>query len=156
MSAGADGETKVDSGLWQLVYTSAAPPEFSPADLDDVLRVARERNLLLGVTGMLLYVESSFLQILEGDLHRLDLLFDHLQDDPRHTQVLLLLRAPIDQRSFASWTMGYSQVTFGEIQEASGVNQFFATPDAYADLSDVKLAKLLDRFRSGSFRQRIT
>jgi hypothetical protein len=156
MSTTADGETKVDSGLWQMVYASAASSEFAPSDLDEVLRVARERNALIGVTGMLLYVESSFLQILEGDINRLDLLFDRIKDDPRHTQILLLLRAPIDQRSFTSWTMGYSQVTFGEIQEASGVNTFFATPEDYADLGDVKLAKVLDLFRSGSFRQRIT
>jgi hypothetical protein len=139
----------------QLVYASAALPGFTAADLEDVLRVARERNARIGVTGMLLFENFSFLQVLEGDLDRLDALYHKIQADPRNTRHTLLLREPIDGRSFVDWTMGYTHVSVGEIQSASGVNDFFRDANAFSDLTSAKVTKVLELFRSGRFRQRI-
>ena len=143
-------------GLWQLVYASAASPGFTLADLEDVLRGSRKSNARIAVTGMLLFESSSFLQILEGDISRVNTLYDKIKLDPRHSRHVLLLREPIVQPSFTDWTMGYTHVSLGEIQDASGVNDFFRDVDAFSELNDEKVRKVLDLFRSGSFRQRIS
>jgi len=52
--------------LIQLIYVSAATNRFNPAELRELLRLARLKNQQLDVTGMLLYHEGSFLQVLEG------------------------------------------------------------------------------------------
>ena len=152
----ADTSNQGAPGLWQLVYVSAARPGSTLSDLEDVLRVARERNGRNAVTGMLLFETSSFLQALEGEGARIEALFNKIQTDPRHTRTVLLLREPIEQRSFADWTMGYTQTSLGEIQDASGVNDFFRDADAIADLDAPKVRKVLDLFRSGSFRQKVS
>jgi hypothetical protein len=105
---------------------------------------------------MLLFETSSFLQVLEGDGPRIEALFTKIQADPRHTRTVLLLREAIEQRSFADWTMGYTQVSLGEIQDASGVNDFFRDAEAIAELDAPKVKRVLDLFRSGSFRQRVS
>ena len=142
-------------GEAQLVYVSAASPEFALSDLEDVLRVAHERNARLGVSGMLLFESASFLQVLEGDLGRINALYNKIRTDPRNTKHVLLLREPIEQRSFVDWTMGYAQVSLGEIQDASGINDFFRDATAISELNSKKVSKVLDLFRSGAFRQRI-
>lgn len=141
--------------LGRVVYASAAVPGFSQADLQKVLQTAREHNGEVGVTGVLLFAENSFLQVLEGDPEVLDRLLVSIREDPRHERIVLLLRQPITERSFADWTMGYTRVVLGELEDRMGVNDFFGDRDAFSDLGDAQVERLLDMFRSGSYRQRI-
>jgi len=143
-------------GLWQLAYASAARAEFTLVDLEDILRVARTHNGRSEITGMLLFEGSSFLQVLEGERVKIDALLERIRNDRRHTRTVLLLREPIERRSFADWTMGYTRVALGELRDATGVNDFFADRDSFADLDSDKVKKVVDLFRSGSFRQRLT
>jgi Sensors of blue-light using FAD len=145
-----------EEALWQLVYASAARAGFASSDLDDILRVARDHNVTIDVTGMLLYVDHSFLQVLEGTEGRVNELFDKISKDKRHIRTLLLTRHPIEQRSFAEWTMGCTSASIKELSTAVGINDFFQRRDALFNLGDSKLATLLELFRSGSYRQRIT
>ncbi|MBI2687653.1 MAG: BLUF domain-containing protein [Acidobacteria bacterium] len=50
-----------------LAYTSIATSLFKTSDLFPLLQQSRARNDQIGVTGMLLYQDRSFLQVLEGD-----------------------------------------------------------------------------------------
>lgn len=51
----------------QLVYMSAALWRPTRSDLVTLLAKARQNNSQLGVTGMLLYHDGSFMQVLEGE-----------------------------------------------------------------------------------------
>jgi hypothetical protein len=154
MSASTDAE-KQDEQLWQLVYASAATNGFAASDLDAVLRVAREHNAGAEITGMLLFVEPSFLQVLEGTQGHVDELFERIRADRRHTRALLLLREPIEHRSFPDWTMGATTATLSDLQEAVGINDFFQDREPLHHLGDTKLRTVLELFRSGSYRQRL-
>ena len=142
--------------LWHIVYASAAVPGFALAELQRILQTAREHNRKSGVTGILLFAENSFLQVLEGDPDVLDRLMARIRRDPRHERIVLLLRRPIADRSFADWTMGYTRVVLGELEDRMGVNDFFSNGDAFSDLGAAKVERLLDMFRTGSYRQRIS
>jgi hypothetical protein len=52
--------------------------------------------------------------------------------------------------------MGYTGIALGERQDATGVNDFFADQSSFADLDSAKIKRVLELFRSGSFRQRLT
>jgi len=145
-----------DHTLWHLVYASAASEGFQLSDLEEILHVARTRNARDDITGMLLFEGQSFLQVLEGERSKIDDLLERIRADRRHARAVLLLREPIEQRSFADWTMGYTRVALGELQDATGVNDFFTGRHSFSDLDSAKVKKLLELFRSGSFRQRLT
>ena len=145
-----------DHALWHLVYASAASEGFQLSDLEEILHVARTRNARDDITGMLLFEGQSFLQVLEGERSKIDDLLERIRADRRHARAVLLLREPIEQRSFADWTMGYTRVALGELQDATGVNDFFTGRHSFSDLDSAKVKKLLELFRSGSFRQRLT
>ena len=53
--------------MYRLVYLSAAKTLFSKAELLDLLVKAREKNHRRGLTGILLYRNGDFLQLLEGE-----------------------------------------------------------------------------------------
>ncbi len=50
-----------------LVYVSSATKLFSEAELVELLRQARARNSHSGITGMLLYSNGNFIQVIEGE-----------------------------------------------------------------------------------------
>jgi hypothetical protein len=148
--------TTEDHALWHLIYASAASKGFKLSDLEEILRVARKNNARDDISGMLLFEGKSFLQVLEGERRKIDVLLEKIRNDRRHARTVLLLREPIEQRSFADWTMGYTRVALGELQDATGVNDFFSDQSSFADLDSAKVRSLLELFRSGSFRQRLT
>lgn len=95
------------SGLQCLLYMSRATRAMSPQEIEHLLRGARERNRLRGVTGALLYYDGRFVQVLEGDAAAVEQCFALIQTDPRHAQITPLHRGPIDAARFPQWSMRY-------------------------------------------------
>lgn len=94
----------------QVVYSSAAVEQFSETQLTELLARARTKNERLGVSGMLLYHEGSFLQVLEGEALVLESLFSTIGEDKRHHRVVPLLKREVDQRHFGTWRMGFASI----------------------------------------------
>jgi hypothetical protein len=94
----------------QIVYSSAAVDPFSEPQLTELLGRARKNNERLGVSGMLLYHDGSFLQVLEGDGSVLETLLATITGDKRHHRVVTLLKREIDERHFGDWRMGFASM----------------------------------------------
>jgi hypothetical protein len=92
--------------MQQIIYSSAALAPFGERELTELLTLARVNNGRLGVTGMLLYHEGSFLQALEGDEAVLDALFAKIGKDKRHHRVVTLMRREIEAPQFDQRKMG--------------------------------------------------
>ena len=95
--------------LMHCIYASAATRQFETAKLTALLQAAREHNDAAGLTGMLLYTEGSFFQVLEGVPDAVEMLYARIELDKRHDQVTKIVAEAIPSRSFANWTMGFSQ-----------------------------------------------
>jgi hypothetical protein len=97
----------VVSDLYRLIYVSAAREEMSPAELDSILSVARKNNSPVGVTGLLLYHQGSFFQVLEGPKESVGHIFSAIEADTRHSGVIVLEARISSARVFPNWSMGY-------------------------------------------------
>ena len=106
--------------MHQLIYVSSAAVKFTEEELKELLRRARDKNSALQLTGMLLYIDGNFIQILEGDKKNVIKLFDIIHLDPRHNGVLNLMEKTISERSFPDWTMGFKSLTMDEASHLSG------------------------------------
>lgn len=144
------------SRLIQIIYCSAAKHLFSKSELAHLLARSRSNNLEKGVTGMLLYANGSFFQVLEGDSADVERLFDTIKSDRRHKQVTLIIREPIVERTFGDWTMGYADITPEEVDVLLGANDFFAKEATFTRLGQDRAMKLLDAFRHGRWRARLS
>lgn len=91
----------------RLIYVSAARVEVSPGVLESILAVARANNEPAGVTGLLLFHDGSFFQVLEGPKPAVERIFAAIEADPRHSRVLVLQSGDETARSFPNWSMGY-------------------------------------------------
>ncbi|WP_046243805.1 BLUF domain-containing protein, partial [Hymenobacter terrenus] len=93
--------------LHYLSYQSVALQPFSDEALQDLLAKARVYNIAHQVSGMLLYRDGQFVQVLEGEEDVLRELYTKIQRDPRHTNVVTLVDEPLPQRKFSAWSMAY-------------------------------------------------
>lgn len=139
--------------LIHCIYASAATASLGPRALRALLSRARENNGRLEVTGVLLYVDGSFLQVLEGETEVVDELFLQIAGDPRHHNVTEIIREPIARRAFPDWSMGYAAVTRSELVAISGCNDFFAGASCLDRVDAGRAKKILHAFASGRWRQ---
>jgi len=141
--------------LIHIIYASAESRSLSQDDLDLILRQSRRNNARLGITGILLYAEGSFFQVLGGPAEAVDTLYETIAADPRHCKVTQIIREPIARRVFQDWTMGYSRLTKAELRDIDGLNDFFADATCFTELDPGRAKKLLKAFIAGRWHERI-
>ena len=90
--------------LIRITYVSRARSKL-PRDLKDILAVTRPNNTRLRVTGALCFLDGAYLQLLEGDRHAVQALYQTIRDDPRHTDAKVLTHTNIVERAFPNWSM---------------------------------------------------
>src|SRR5215213_3662487 len=99
--------------ITSLTYTSLARLDLQASDLEDIHRAARELNALDGITGLLVFNGTHFLQIVEGARQAIEDLLERLRRDPRHTGLEVRDQHRVAQRSFPDWSMELVRVKAG-------------------------------------------
>lgn len=140
------------SSLIQLVYCSAASRPFDRGAFARLLSKAREHNGRVGVTGMLLYADGSFFQVLEGPPAVVDALFERIRADARHERLTIIIREVIARRAFADWTMGFAHLSVPDLDGLLGVNDAFDRGASLDRLGPGRARKLIGAFVEGRWR----
>ena len=92
--------------LYQLVYVSRCSVPMTDDQLHAIQTQAVKNNEAMGVSGILMYRQGCFLQLLEGAKPALASLYGRIALDERHTHSSLLYFAQAEQRSAGTWSMG--------------------------------------------------
>ena len=98
-----------DPSLHVLAYLSSATNLPSLDDLRAILAQARRNNEAHGITGLLLYHDGNFFQVLEGPRDAVESCYGRILADPRHRGQILLLSNSAPARRFGDWSMAYEQ-----------------------------------------------
>ena len=106
--------------LFHLGYVSTEAIKFSDEALVALLGEARSANTDRDVTGLLLYREGSFYQVLEGSESAVMATFRDIEGDPRHKEVRVLFNGETDAREFADWQMGFLNLDGVDMDTLSG------------------------------------
>ena len=114
--------------MLRLVYVSSATVPFDDADLEALLEVSRANNARNGITGVLLYHQGSFLQVLEGEPAAVRALHARIRRDPRHHGVLDVLEEHDDERTCPDWAMGYVPTRRRTDREVAGFTALLLPP----------------------------
>ncbi|HEV7691783.1 MAG TPA: BLUF domain-containing protein [Hyphomonadaceae bacterium] len=93
--------------LHRLVYMSTAVGVLRADELDKVYLRAKASNAAAGITGLLLFYEGTFLQLLEGPAAGISSLVQKLRRDKRHANLIILESSPIEERIFPDCSMQY-------------------------------------------------
>jgi hypothetical protein len=129
--------------LLSLIYASRSSESFHEHEIPDLLQQVRIANAKQQITGMLLYIGGSFLQVLEGQPEMVDAVFTKIQKDRRHTALTLIARDSVPERSFEGWTMMHKTLDPVEASEIMGECDYFILPAWPAQLDPGRARKLL-------------
>ncbi|WP_299286045.1 BLUF domain-containing protein [uncultured Mucilaginibacter sp.] len=105
--------------MYFLIYTSYALQTNGQA-LKALLQQAREKNKRQAVTGMLLYLNGIFIQLIEGGQKEVQQLYQTIRKDNRHKEAVVLKEGAIEKRYFTDWSMGFKAVSAEELAHEEG------------------------------------
>lgn len=108
-----------------LIYISSATSWPSETDLKKILEQARARNLKQNITGMLLYDNATYLQVLEGSDEDVHAIYNSILKDPRNNGNVKLVDKEISQRDFPNWSMGFKRLETCSAEELPGFQDIF-------------------------------
>lgn len=130
--------------MHQLIYLSQATAPFGDAQLQLLLARVRVTNARHGITGLLLYGNEQFLQVLEGERTTVHACYARIQQDARHRDVTVFIDQAVPDRTFPTWHMAFAplpQQAFLELTDylTHGKLQAPAITSLYTDayLSDL-------------------
>ena len=93
--------------LVELSYLSEAVSDMSFLGLMRLLESARAFNQTNGISGILLYDNQQFGQIIEGECASVMKAWKRIQEDKRHHRVELLEIREISERSYSDWLLRF-------------------------------------------------
>lgn len=114
--------------MFFIIYASSATKSFSRPELLELLTKARATNTELGITGILLYKDGNFIQVLEGEEAAVRALYTKIEKDARHAGIIVLLQGNEAERQFPDWSMGFRDLSDPDVLGLPGFNEFLNTP----------------------------
>ena len=108
--------------LSQLAYVSNRKPTCTNAEIEKILASCKKNNPPLNISGVLLYSETKFIQLVEGDSKVILDLYDKIKKDPRHSSPFMISYNPILEKSFPSWHMGTKDISGGGLKFLSDIS----------------------------------
>jgi hypothetical protein len=92
--------------MLRMVYTSKAVAPLDDPQISGLLAVSRTNNDAYGISGLLIYHQEQFFQVLEGPDEAVRRCFKRIAKDNRHDGVKILDEIEVEERAFAKWKMG--------------------------------------------------
>ena len=119
---------------YQTIYFSASSTPMQVDELEDILEQAQSNNSRNGITGALVYIDGSFLQILEGEKDRVQTLMQKISKDFRHETISVLHEGEIAAAAFSEWKMAYVSATPEQIARWAGLSGTTQLPEVWQDI----------------------
>lgn len=96
--------------LHEVLYVSTLSPDSPLKVVSQIAVKARPANEAAGITGLLVFDGMRFCQQIEGPRKAVLALIDRIRQDPRHVNVEILHHAPLAERRFRRFSLGYAAV----------------------------------------------
>jgi hypothetical protein len=91
--------------MYRVIFTSRASSRFGRETLTAINAVSRRNNFKLAVSGLLVFHDRRFFQVLEGEEAVLSSLMARIAIDPRHVGLDIVHHGASTQRAFATWRL---------------------------------------------------
>jgi hypothetical protein len=85
---------------YAISYVSSVNPNLTEDDIHELLKYTRNRNNDIGITGILLFSDGNFFQVLEGKKSLIKSLLLRIIEDERHNNVMIIFEKEVYQTKF--------------------------------------------------------
>ena len=139
----------MSTNLIHIVYVSIASKDLNELDLELLLKDIRSKNQEKKITGLLLYNNGSFIQVIEGEKETIQSVFSIIKNDLRHSNVVKLHEDNIEKRAFPDWCMGFRKISNKKTSQIRGFSDYMnnENPEKAIIVSTKEVMDLLDSFK---------
>jgi len=89
-----------------LIYVSTAKYSMEHEKVVDILQVSWRNNHNSDISGMLIYDDNYFVQLLQGPINTVDTLYDKISNDIRHHSIELIGTELLARKDVNGWGIG--------------------------------------------------
>ena len=107
-----------------LIYVSSAARLYTEEELLEILEVSHKNNAKKQVTGLLAYLDGNIMQVLEGPEESVMEIYGKIEMDPRHHNLMVLLKEQITERQFPDWKMAFVNLRSEKINQDPRFSHF--------------------------------
>ncbi len=130
--------------MYYIFYQAVESAVFKNLEngIENLLNYSRENNKKLNITGLLLFIEGTFIQYIEGEEFEVRKLYESIKEDKRLAIVKTIDEGTTDKRIFENWDMAYDEFTIETVNKIEkikypNIQKYLATASA------IKLIKLM-------------
>lgn len=130
--------------MYYIFYHSVESGIFKnkKVEIENLLLQSRENNKKQNITGILLYIEGTFIQYIEGEDNSVKKLYDSIKKDKRLLVVKTIDEGITYKRIFENWDLAYEDFTIQTINKIDKI--IYPNIQKYLETaSAVKLIKLM-------------
>ncbi len=96
--------------LHSIAYISTAN-DLSQFEVNELMHTAKLKNDQLNITGILLFSDNNFFQIIEGDHLLIHELFEKIKQDTRHSDIITIFNRTMPVPFFTSFQNNYMVIS---------------------------------------------
>lgn len=127
--------------MHRFIYVRHASKGTSFEDFGDISAKSKINNLRDGLTGVLLWANGTFIQLIEGPKRELDLTIARIEMDIRHSGMMKLSYKKVTEIICVDWAMGCYPMPAAEFRSSftdaldvtETIRKFGEAPDAELD-----------------------
>ena len=119
--------------IYRLIYVSQAVAGLEYPDFVDIMTKSERNNKQVGITGILSFGDSMFLQVLEGSRRVVSQTYNRILLDKRHVNAELIDFSEIEYRNFGAWSMKVVQI--GKQAEVRDIILKYSSSQTFSPIS---------------------
>jgi len=130
-----------------ISYVSSVNPNLTETQIQEVLNFSRNWNNDHNITGILLYSEGNFFQVLEGEKELLKTLFSRISIDKRHQNVMVIFEKEVSQPKFEDYQSDF--ISLDSRFEPEEINLYFSQIEKLNPNIQSSVRYILNKFTEG-------
>jgi hypothetical protein len=134
--------------MFELIYVSTAAKLMTKDDLQTILMESMRHNSDNNITGILLYDQGSFCQVLEGSKKEVLTIFKKIKKDKRHFNVVTISEKEIEYREFSAWSMRFVNLDLYDRQMINGYQNISGNNMNWAEINSSLAKSILMQFKN--------
>jgi hypothetical protein len=134
--------------MFELIYVSTAAKRMTKDNLQAIMLESIRHNSDHNITGILLYDQGSFCQVLEGDKKDVLSIFKKIKSDKRHFNVITISEQDIQYREFSSWSMRFINLDFYDREMIEGYQTISGNRMNWTEINASLAKNILIQFKS--------
>jgi hypothetical protein len=127
----------------QILYSSTFTGHDHQKSIDEILLKSRKNNQVNNLSGILLFRNGDFLQLIEGEKINVYYTLKKIRDDQRHMNMKMLYEGEIQKRIFEGWQMAFK---FEKDKNPELQKMVLEVIDSQGIANNLELINILNKF----------